>query len=223
MKLQLSKIRQPKSVLVVFGILALFTIATFIYLKGRKAHTPVLVQESSAVTYSTDNPSEEKPKDDYKWAGKADDPKYIRLSTIQTEGYIQNVGVDQHTQVAVPNNIHVAGWFTDSVRPGEKGLSIIDGHLNGLQKDGIFVHLQNLKKDDIFTVEFGNGTKKQFKVTDTVTVDTKEAANLLFSQNPNSVSQLNLITCGGNFDRSSRLYDKRVIVYSELVGSTPTP
>lgn len=74
-----------------------------------------------------------------------------------------------------------------------------------------------MKKGDTFTIEFGDGSTKQFKVTGVTTVDTKDAPNVLFSQNLKATSQLNLITCGGNFDRSSRLYDKRVIVSSELV------
>lgn len=174
-------------------------------------------QESTVVTNSTDKPDETKPDKSYKWKGAPDDPKYIKLPTINTEGFIQTVGVDQNKQVAAPNNIHMAGWFADSVKPGQKGLSIIDGHLDGRDADGIFVHLQNMKKDDTFTIEFGDGSSKQFKVMSITTVATKDAPNVLFSQNPKATNQLNLITCGGNFDPSSKLYDKRVIVSSELV------
>lgn len=173
--------------------------------------------KTEVITHSTDTPEETKPDKKYEWKGAPDDPKFIKLPTINTEGFIQNVGVDQNKQVAVPNNIHVAGWFKDSVKPGQKGLSIIDGHLNGRSNDGIFVNLEDLKKDDVYTVEFGNGSTKQFKITEVVTVATQEAASILFSQNPKATNQLNLITCGGNFDPNARLYDKRVIVISQLV------
>lgn len=173
--------------------------------------------KTEIITHSTDKPDETKPDKGYKWKGAQSDPKYIKLPTINAEGFVQTVGVDQDKQVAVPNNIHMAGWFADSIKPGQRGLSIIDGHLNGRSADGIFVHLQNMKKDDTFTIEFGDGSTKQFKVTGIATIATKDAPNVLFSQNPKATNQLNLITCGGSFDRSSRLYDKRVIVSSELI------
>lgn len=179
--------------------------------------TPPPESTPEVITHSTDTPDETKPEKGYEWKGAPNDPKYIKLPTINAEGFIQNVGVDQNKQVAVPTNIHMAGWFADSVKPGQKGLSIIDGHLDGKDADGIFIHLQDMKKDDTFTIELGDGSTKQFKVTSITTVDTKDAANVLFSQDPKATNQLNLITCGGNFDRSSRLYDKRVIVSSEVI------
>lgn len=170
---------------------------------------------TDVITYSTAQPDETKPdRQGYQWRGAPDEPKYIKLPTIEVEGFIQKVGIDQNQEVAVPTNIHIAGWFVDSVKPGQPGLSIIDGHINGRGSDGIFVNLEKLKRGDIYTIEFGDGTSKQFKVTDTTSVDTLDAASVLFSQDPDNPSQLNLITCGGNFDTTSRSYDKRVIIAS---------
>lgn len=177
------------------------------------------VEEPKAVvvTHSTDQPSEAKPDNAYKWQGSATDPKKIIIPSIGVEAYLQNVGVDQNREVAVPSNIHMGGWFVDSVRPGAKGLSIIDGHLNGVREDGIFINLAKVKPGDTYTIEFGDGSRKQFKVTSTKTVPLKDAASVLFSQDPSLTNQLTLITCGGTWDGQKRIYDKRVIVTSELV------
>ena len=169
------------------------------------------------ITYSIDTPDETRPGSDYKWRGGPDDPKYIKLPSIQAEGFIQNVGIDQKREVAVPNNVHMAGWFVDSTRPGQQGLSIIDGHVDGRQNDGIFKQISELKESDEYTVETGSGNLKRYQVNQVVTIDVKDAADVLFSQDPKVKSQLNLITCGGNFDQQSRRYDKRVIVVSELI------
>ena len=217
MKLTLRKLSNSRSLAVLFGIVTLFVISWFVYIRSDQTNITPSDPESSVVTYSTDNPSEEKPKDDFKWLGKSEEPKYIRLNTIQTEGYIQSVGVDQNKQVAVPNNIHLAGWFRDTVLPGKKGLSIIDGHVDGRTSAGIFKSLGNLKQGDQFTIEMGNGNLKTFKIKKVSTVDTNLANNELFSQDPLIKSQLNLITCGGTFDKQSKQYDKRVIAVSELV------
>src|SRR5262245_48002539 len=83
------------------------------------------------VTYSTDQPDENEPPKDYNWSGTATDPKKIIIPSIGVDAFVQQVGVDQKKQIAVPDNIHMVGWFINSVRPGQKGLSIIDGHVNG--------------------------------------------------------------------------------------------
>ena len=168
------------------------------------------------LTYSTDKPEETKPKKEtYKWQGQPTDPKFITLPTIKADGFIQKVGVDQNKQIAVPNNIHVAGWFNQSVLPGEKGLSVIDGHVTGRVNNGIFKDLDKLKDGDTFKIEFGNGTSKDFKVVKKVDVLVKDAAGVLFSQEPGIERQLNLITCSGVFDKKSQSYPNRLIVIAQ--------
>ena len=171
---------------------------------------------SDVITYSTDQPDENRPGPDYDWKGGPNDPKKIVIPNASTDAFIQKVGVDQHQAVGVPNNVHIAGWFVDSARPGDKGLSIIDGHVDGRTDVGVFEKLIKLTKGDTFTVELGNGSKLNYKVTDVVSVPEKEAAAILFSQDPSITSQLNLITCGGRFDRNARAYDNRVIVSAAL-------
>jgi hypothetical protein len=202
-----------KKIIVPLVFLVSALVAVGLYYLNR----PVPPAKTPIVTYSTDEPNEGKPDKNFHWQGAANDPKYIRLPTIQTEGFIQNVGVDQHKEMAAPNNIHFAGWFADSVRPGQIGLSIIDGHVDGREEAGIFRWLDDLKVHNEYSIEMGDGSLKRYQVKDVVTVDAQEAASALFSQNPDIKSQLNLITCGGSFDQQSRQYDKRVIVISEFI------
>lgn len=137
------------------------------------------------------------------------------MPTINTDGFIQKVGVDQKKQIAVPNNIHVAGWFNQTAIPGEKGLSIIDGHVTGRVNNGIFKDLGKLKDGDIFKIEFGNGTSKEFKVVKKIDSLVKDSASVLFSQEPGIERQVNLITCSGVFDRKTQSYPNRLVVIAE--------
>lgn len=205
-----------KKTLILIAILIVAAVFVALLVSRLSSNDPA---ETEVLTHSTDTPDEKKPSEEFKWRGSPNDPKYIKLPSIGAEGYIQNVGIDQNKEVAVPNNIHMAGWFTDSVRPGEKGLSIIDGHLNGRSNAGIFENLEKIEKDATYTVEFGDGTIKEFKVIGVKTVNTNEAASVLFSQEPTATNQLNLVTCGGNFDPAARLYDKRVIVSSVFINN----
>ena len=175
------------------------------------------VQAEPIITYSTDTPDESKANaDNYNWRGAPDEPKKIRISKINVDAYVQKAGKDQDNRVAVPNNVHLAGWYNESAKPGQPGYSVIAGHVTGRSTDGVFKQLGSLKVGDEFEVELGNGDVKRYKVIDTVTVKESESAGILFSQNPKVKSQVNLITCGGNFDDSSNQYEDRIIVSGEL-------
>jgi hypothetical protein len=167
---------------------------------------------------SAQRPSEEKiDGKEYKWSGAPDEPKYISLPTIKAGGFIQKIGVDKNKEMGVPDNIHLAGWFKDGAKPGQKGLSIIDGHVGASKDNAIFKNLLQLKANEEYTVEFGDGSHKRFRVKEITSVDTAKAASILFSQDPKTKSQLNLITCGGKYDAKSNQFAQRVIVASALI------
>lgn len=208
------KKNQKKLLAIIAVIIIVFAGAIiFISSKENKKSQPI----SAPITYSTPTPSEEKPDDNFIWQGALDHPKKITIASIGVDGYVQNVGVDQNQEVAVPNNIHMAGWFADSVIPGQKGLSVIDGHVDGNTQTAIFGNLADIKKGAEILIELGDGSVKKFEVIKTDVVNVKDAPNILFSQDPKVSSQLNLITCIGNYDQSSQRYDKRVIVSSKLL------
>jgi LPXTG-site transpeptidase (sortase) family protein len=194
-------------------LLIAMAIAAGLYIRSHNKSS----NASGNITYSTNEPNEsKKDADNYKWTGSPNDPRKIIIQKINVDAYVQKAGIDQNKKVAVPNNVHLAAWFTESVRPGENGLSIIDGHVSGRKTEGVFKNLKNLQKGDTFVIERGNGTKLTFKVFETRTVPEGEAAAILFSQNPKVLSQLNLITCGGEFNKKSQQYSDRVIISAQL-------
>ena len=200
----------------VLGVAAVLLLAIIVIREPQEPALPEVERQQSVVTYSTDNPEEDQNAP-FDWTGEVSDPKYITLPSIEAEGFIQKVGVDQNSEVAVPTNIHVAGWFVQSAKPGDKGLSIIDGHVNGRSQDGIFKQLSLLGPDDTFTIERGDGSVLEYRVRQVSNVSVDEAPTVLFSQLVGVSEQLNLITCGGEFDAASRQYDQRVIVNAERV------
>lgn len=44
-----------------------------------------------------------------------------------------------------------------------------------------------------------------------------ESAKVLQTKDPNVASQLNLITCGGRYDKATKLYDHRTIISAKLL------
>src|SRR4051812_44501719 len=113
-------------VLVAGAVLALYMVT-----HHRKQPTLPAIPKD-IVMHTTDAPAEQPlTKDTYHSTAAADEPSYISLPTIQAAGYVQKMGIDQHGQVAAPNNVNLAGWYIHSLKPGEAGLSIIDGHVDG--------------------------------------------------------------------------------------------
>jgi len=171
------------------------------------------------VTEDTDSPSEvqvsSKVATDYKVP--ADQPRSISIPSISASGLVEMVGLTKDNAVAVPSSIYFAGWYTNSVAPGEPGLSIIDGHVSGRYNPGIFKSIKSLKTNDEISVEFGDKSIRKFQVVSVTIVPETKAAQILFKKQNSIPKQLNLITCGGKFDKKTQSYADRVIVVAKLV------
>jgi len=199
--------------IIAFVVLFIF-MALWMITKKDKNNQPT---EEPEITYSTDTPDESKANaDNYNWRGAPDEPKKILIPKINVDAYVQKSGIDQNNAVAVPSNVHLTGWFSQSKKPGQNGLSIISGHVSGRTTNGVFEKLKDLQKGDEFSVELGNGEVKEYLVQKKAQVKEKDAAGILFSQEPLIKSQLNLITCGGKFDKDKQQYEDRVIVIAKL-------
>lgn len=177
--------------------------------------TPTIT--TGTITYSTDTPDETKPTqacEDYKVADPL--PRTITIESIGVRACIERVGVDQNKQVAVPTNIHTAGWFEGSAIPGEAGVSLIDGHVLGRYTDAVFAKLGTIKAGAVISVELGNGTVRDFEVFSMKTYGLDEAQSVFLQKADGVSNQLTLITCG-QYNQAANTYDKRVIVQARLV------
>lgn len=205
--------------LIILGSI-LLAIGTYLsarnYLSSHKKAT--LPNNKTVVTASTSAPSETKPNPEAvsQYTVPADQPRSVIISSVGISGLIQKVGLTTDNSVAVPTNIYYAGWFTNSVKPGDTGLSIIDGHVSGVYHDAIFKNLYKVNIKDIIEIEFGDGSIKKFQVVDRKVLPKDQSSDYLFTKNPTIESQLNLITCTGKFDKDTATFDKRVVIISTL-------
>lgn len=177
---------------------------------------------SSNIITSTDDdsqPEEKKPTSQQiaNYTVPPSQPRSITIKAKNIYGIIQKVGTTKDNSVGSPGNIYFAGWYTDSVKPGEKGLSIIDGHVAGKYSDGIFKHLADVKINDTVQIEFGDNSIKLFSVVEVKSLAEPQSAAYLFSKRADIDSQLNIITCSGKFDKATQLYDSRLILVTKLI------
>lgn len=146
---------------------------------------------------------------------KADEPRLLVIKSINVKSRVLSMGVKSNNQLKSPNNIYDTAWYNGSSKPGQVGAVLIDGHVSGPTKPGVFKRLNTLKSADMITIE--NGAKKKFdymvkKVETTPVSD----VNMVKAMQPYGDSEqgLNLITCGGTFSKSSQQYSHRTIVYA---------
>lgn len=208
----------PKKKKIFLGIILFLLLSSpilyYIFFPKVKDSQEKTFNPTEVIMFSTERPSEKEVKD---FEVPADMPKRINLPTIDTSGYIQSVGIDQNGDIAVPSNVLMAGWYVSSSRPGDAGLSIITGHRDGVLKGGVFRYIGNLKKGDVFEIEYGDSSLKYFKVVEVRSVSIEEAYDLLYEQREGIKEQLNLISCSGTYDKTEATYDQRIIVVSEKI------
>lgn len=206
------------SVFLILCSLALFLYA-FTQLKQRHeavSTKPQLPNASDVVNTNISEPEESKPNTE-QYTVPADQPRRIVLPTIAAEGIIQKVSLTPERAIAVPSNINYAGWYAPSVKPGEAGLSIIDGHVSGKYADGIFKNIHKLRVGDEFSVEYGDLSKVNFQVVEVTSLPEAESLSYLLKKRDDISKQLNLITCGGKYNKQTSTYEDRVIVVSKQI------
>jgi sortase (surface protein transpeptidase) len=174
-------------------------------------------ENKKIITYSTDTPDEKPVPQESAYSVPADQPKRILIPSISTEGFIQRVGKDQYNAVGVPANIHFAGWYVESVKPGDTGLSVIDGHVSSRYGSALFAKLGKMQQNDIIQIEFGNNSVRQFQVVDKRELPETQTAKYLLAKREDIDQQLNLVTCGGTFNKTSDKYNNRLVIVSKRI------
>jgi len=176
------------------------------------------------VIISTETPSERTPPPIEKaqaYTVAAEKPRAIEIASIGVSGFIQQVGVDQFGQIAVPTNVHFAGWYVKSALPGQAGVTIIDGHVGGRFGGAIFSKLATLSPGDEVRLQKGDLSWLTYRVEKNMSISPEDTKSL-YEHQTDSPSELHLITCDGVYNSDSKTYDKRSLVIAEPVNPLKT-
>ncbi len=115
----------------------------------------------------------------------------------------------------MPSTTTVAGWYTESPRPGAVGSAVIAGHVDSYTGPGVFYFLRDLKAGEKVYVTRADKSVAEFSVT-SVQSYPKAAFPTSIVYGPAPDAELRLITCGGDFDRSTGHYLSNLIAYATL-------
>jgi sortase (surface protein transpeptidase) len=145
-------------------------------------------------------------------------PKYLKIPKLGTNARVKPLGITSNGALQTPNNIYDTGWYDASARPGDPGsvgAILIDGHVRGPTLSGVFNEIKQLRPGDTMQIVRGDNQVFNYKVVKVQNYDASsiDMGELLASVQPGEPG-LNLITCGGSFNRSSWEYTQRTVVFA---------
>jgi len=145
-------------------------------------------------------------------------PVRLQIPNIRVDAAIRSVGLTPDGSMGVPKIPSDAAWYMLGPKPGEKGSAVIAGHVNWWYgATGVFARLKTLKPGDKIIVQDDQGASTSFIVRKSHAYGIKEDASDVFLSNDGK-SHLNLVTCAGVWDRVSKLYSKRLVIFADKVG-----
>lgn len=144
------------------------------------------------------------------------EPVSFAIPKIGVKAGVEYVGLNSKGAMDIPKNDENVAWYNLGVKPGEAGNAVMAGHYD--KKTGapaVFYEINKLAEGDDINVEDKSGKIYNFTVTKIASYPLEKfPLQEVFGESSNH--RLNLITCEGVYDKSSKLYSHRLVVYSEL-------
>jgi sortase A len=126
---------------------------------------------------------------------------------------IPGLGLDW--PVVLSTNEHMprfkgVGWLLGSAYPGQAGNLVLFGHLDGPYST--FGPLHELRPGDTFHVATAAGVY-QYRVRASFETTPDDVAVLAPTDGPTAT----LITCAGQWDKATQMYDRRLVITADLI------
>ena len=135
----------------------------------------------------------------------------VRIPSLSVDAPVQSMGLDAYGAMEVPYSPGTVAWYGFTAVPGSAGNAVMSGHVDWLGARAVFYGIRTLRAGDLIEVTTSEGSVR-YSVERTYLVRPDEADIAEIVGQRRGPETLTLITCGGTFDRSSRVYDHRVIV-----------
>ena len=186
---------------IILGVVTLFSLGPFVYFlfnNSNRDNLTVLSKQAKAELSTSQ-------------IGK---PVRITIPSIGVDAFIENAGLNLLGEMDVPKNPRNVSWFDLGPRPGEKGSAVVAGHFGWKNNiPAVFDNLYKLKKGDELFIEDKNGLIIAFTVLESRIYFSQSDASKVFNTNDGN-SNLNIVTCEGVWDKISKSYSGRLVVFT---------
>jgi sortase (surface protein transpeptidase) len=149
-------------------------------------------------------------------------PASLKIPAIKVSSDVTSLGLNQDDTVEVPEDPATVGWYSLGPTPGQPGSSVMLGHRDSKQGAAVFYRLRNLKPADRVAVRLSDRAIAHFEVTRVVSYANEKfpAQKVYDGKTPRPV--LNLVTCGGVYDKAAGGYQSNVVVYTKYLWTSDT-
>lgn len=150
---------------------------------------------------------------------RAAPPVRISIPALKIDQRLIGLQVNANRQLEVPRHYTDIGWWSTGPAAGDPGAAVIVGHLDSMVGPAVFYRLSSLTRGDTIAVRRSDGTTVTFAVTRLQLFSKKHFPDKLVYRTTGTPS-LNLLTCGGSYDRATG-YRDNVVVFADLVKPRP--
>ncbi|WP_426245846.1 class F sortase [Nocardioides sp. LHG3406-4] len=140
-------------------------------------------------------------------------PVKLDIPAIDLSSRLVRLGLEPDRTVEVPTDADLAGWFRMGPVPGERGSSVILGHVDSVEGPAVFARLGELRQGDLVKVGRADGSVVSFVVTRRVLYPNADfpAQRVYAAQDGR---RLNLVTCAGAYLQDAGGYQSNLVVYT---------
>ncbi|MFC8225918.1 class F sortase [Streptomyces sp. NPDC057287] len=147
-------------------------------------------------------------------------PERISIKAIAVDAPFTSLAVGPSGQLEAPpaDDPNLAGWFKDGATPGERGTSVVAGHVDTKTGPAVFLLLSTLEAGNTVDITREDGSVATFEVDSVETFSKADFPDERVYADKGT-AQLRLITCGGVYDKKKKDYEDNVVVFAHLASS----
>ncbi|GAA2244346.1 class F sortase [Streptomyces amakusaensis] len=141
----------------------------------------------------------------------------IRVPALSIDAPIMDVGLDADGWIEAPpaKDPNIAGWYQNGISPGQRGTSVVVGHVDNRSGPAVFYGLGSVRRGDRIEVPRFDGSEAVFEVYG-VEVFAKNDFPAAQVYGDTGHAELRVITCGGGYSKADG-YEANVVVFARLV------
>ncbi|MBU6532071.1 class F sortase [Streptomyces sp. NPDC057245] len=144
-------------------------------------------------------------------------PVRLLIPEISVDAPFTDLAIGKNGQLEPPPaaDTNLVGWYAGGVSPGEKGTSVIAGHVDTKTSAAVFARLDQLDEGDVFRVERADGRKASFVVDSLETFEKDDFPSERVYGDADR-PEVRLITCAGDYDHKAKDYTDNLVVFAHL-------
>jgi sortase (surface protein transpeptidase) len=146
-------------------------------------------------------------------------PLHLSIPVIGVDTRLVRLGLNDDGTVEVPTERGTAGWFRLGPVPGQRGSSVILGHVDSVDGPDVFAELSTMRAAQRVRVAMSDESLVDFEVTGIETFENADFPADRVYAGTRRGRELNLVTCGGEYDSDRGGYQSNVVVFTRRLRS----